>query len=130
MFLPFPFELFSTYQAQFQLDEIAAALGLTEYEVDQIRAKALRDLETMLAGRLGLERRDRNCEKLSASNGSRRSSTRLAATAKPSHDNGTVGDLSCLVSRRENSGPFSIRRREFFVPGESLIRALKSSGER
>lgn len=52
VFLPFPFELFPTYQAQFQLDEIAAALGLTEYEVDQIRAKALRDLETMLAGRL------------------------------------------------------------------------------
>jgi RNA polymerase sigma factor for flagellar operon FliA len=50
-----------------QLDDIAAALDLTEYEVDQIRAKALRDLETMLAARLGLERHARNCEKLFSS---------------------------------------------------------------
>ena len=40
---------------EFQPDETASALGLTEYEVDQLRAKVLRELETMLAARLGHE---------------------------------------------------------------------------
>jgi DNA-directed RNA polymerase sigma subunit (sigma70/sigma32) len=43
------------YYGEFQLDEIASALDLTEYEVDQLRAKVMRELKTMLAARLGHE---------------------------------------------------------------------------
>lgn len=40
------------YEENLQLAEIATALGLTEYEVDQMRAKTLDLLQTMLATQL------------------------------------------------------------------------------
>jgi RNA polymerase sigma factor (sigma-70 family) len=45
------------YYENFQANEIAAALGLTEYEVDQMHSKALGAIQTMLATRLRLQRR-------------------------------------------------------------------------
>lgn len=50
------------FQEEFQLHEIAIALGLTEYETDQIRAEALEALQTMLVGQLGLQQDSRNLE--------------------------------------------------------------------
>jgi len=42
------------YYANLQPTEIAASLGLTEYEIDLIRAQTVRSLETMLAAETGI----------------------------------------------------------------------------
>ena len=42
------------YHENWQPAEIAACVGLTECEIDQIRAETLALLQTMLAGQLGL----------------------------------------------------------------------------
>ena len=42
------------YHENLQLAEIATALGLTECEIDQMRAKALGALQTKLADQIGL----------------------------------------------------------------------------
>lgn len=52
------------YNEDFKLAEIATCLGLTEYEVDQLRAKTLGIIQTMLATQLVIanirEKRDLN----------------------------------------------------------------------
>ena len=42
------------YYENLQPTEIAASLGLTEYETDLIRAQTVRSLQTMLAAETGI----------------------------------------------------------------------------
>ena len=42
------------YNENLQIAEIAACCGLTEFEIDQLHAKTLEVLQTMLAAELGL----------------------------------------------------------------------------
>ena len=67
------------YYEKFQLKDIAIVLGLSEYEADQILAKVLGAVQTMLAARLGLERRAHN----------RRSFTRTKALGRNSSRTGS-----------------------------------------